>query len=257
MTIRDRRFLFAFCLFSFTLISSCHDLNDAATNVSLNIKLSYDGEALPAFETKDYGIKSRVFFTKYSFFLSDIVAIGKSGSEKLSDVLFVDLLKDVNSRDLAEKGFSAKLEQIPAGNYMGLRFHIGIRPELNKTKPAEYESANPLSNNAEYWVGWSSYIFNKLEGKLDEDGDGLFETNIALHLGSDMAFRTVDINQAFTLREGSDTITVELDLKKILTINGAFFDLMKTHQIHSIEQLPDGLGILDNCLDKFVLISGI
>lgn len=242
-----------FLLFFGTMIVSCHNASDADTDLTLRFLLTYDGNPLASFDELEFSGHQKVFFTKYSFYLSDIKLVANEGENLLSPVEFIDLLTGIDSWAKAKLGVSRIYSEVPAGLYKGVTFNIGLNDNVNATDPSQYTNTQALGNSGEYWIGWSSYIFNKLEGKLDHNGDGLFETNIAIHIGSNQAFRSVVIDTSFALREGKGELVIGIDLKEVLTIKNQHFDLHETHQVHSIEQLPKALLILDNCVDKFKL----
>lgn len=231
---------------------SCTDTIEEAT-VDLNFTLSYQDEPLVAFEERDYPLGFKVFFTKYSLYISDVELTSIEGNHKLSDVEFLDLLTGVNDDATAEEGQIRTYLNVPARQYDGLTFNIGVPSEVNATEPASYNPDSPLSNNGEYWVGWSSYIFHKIEGKFDSDGDGDAEAGLALHIGSDMAFREVRISAPINIDQEKEVINVQFDLAENLNIDGTFFDIQATPQIHHLGVLPKALPILDNTAKKIVV----
>jgi len=228
-------------------LSSCSSDVDQAT-VDLNFTLSYDDHPLVGFEELTYPLDFKVFFTKYSLFISDVTLVSTEGNHVLSNVEFLDLLTGVTNIADATSGKTLTYLDVPTRQYSGISFNIGVPTDLNATEPATYDASSPLSNNGEYWVGWSSYIFHKIEGKMDADGDGEPEAGIALHIGSDQAFRAVNVNSPIDINEERETIAINLDLVDILNIDGAFFDFIETPQIHHLGVLPKALPILDNTI---------
>ncbi len=227
------------------VLSSCGDDPEFST-VDLNFTLTYEDQPLVAFDELDYALDFKVLFTKYSLFMSDITLKSTEGDHTLSNVEFVDLLTGVNDVPSAEAGKTLTFMQVPTRKYDGISFNIGVPTDVNTTDPASYDASSPLSNNGEYWVGWSSYIFHKIEGKMDSAGDGTFADGVALHIGSDQAFRSFDINANIEIDEDSESIKLEFDLNDILNINGAYFDFRETPQVHHLGVLPAVLPILDN-----------
>ena len=234
------------------VITSCSD-NIEEAEVNLNFTLTYNDSPLVAFENLDYDGSYKVFFTKYSLFLSEINLHSESGVVPLSDVEFIDLLTGVNSEQEAMNGKTLSYTNIPVGDYERISFNIGVPSAVNMTSPADYEFGNPLSNNAEYWVGWSSYIFHKIEGKMDTDNDGEPEAGIALHIGSDQAFRPVQKNVSIKIDDEIETISINFDLAKILEGDSGFYDFMETPQVHHLGVLPKVLPILDRTMSNLTI----
>ncbi len=239
------RLSFSILILIVASLMSCGD-DPEFSNVDLNFTLSYEDAPLVAFDELDYALDYKVFFTKYSLYLSDITLKSSEGDHMLSTVEFLDLLTGVASQTDAEAGKTLSFSDVPVRNYDALTFNIGVPSEVNTTEPASYDVSSPLSNNGEYWVGWSSYIFHKIEGKMDTAGDGSFEDGLALHIGSDDAFRSVSINTNININEEKETIKIDFDLSDILNLDGSYFDFRETPQVHSLGVLPKVLPILDN-----------
>ena len=164
----------------------------------------------------------------------------------MSNVEFIDLLTGVNDISSAEEGKTLTFLEVPTRSYDGISFNIGVPADVNTTEPASYDASSPLSNNGEYWVGWTSYIFHKIEGKMDGAGDGTFADGLALHIGSDQAFRSFNINANIDINDENESIKLQFDLSDILNIDGTFFDFRETPQVHHLGVLPKVLPILDN-----------
>lgn len=232
-----------------TMMMACMSCSEdiEESDVSLLLKLQFNDEPLYAGQEIDYAIGYPVFFTKYSFYLSDIVLTSPEGDHMLSNVEFVDLLAGKADQESAERGTPLSYSGVPARQYTGITFNIGLPSNVNATSPNEYDATSPLSNTGEYWEGWSSYIFHKIEGRIDAPSDpASFETALALHIGSDAAFRPISISTPFDIDSNTETINITFDLGEALSINGAMFDLMETPQVHHLGVLPKVLPILDN-----------
>jgi len=231
-------------------LSSCTD-DDKSSSLDLNFTLSYGDDALVAFDEQDYPLDYKVFFTKYSLYISDITLMSTEGSVKLADVAFMDLLKDAVDVSSAEAGQRLTFTEVPQRQYDGISFNIGVPSSVNNTSsPADYDPTTPLGNNSEYWAGWESYVFHKIEGQIDEDGDGETDTSVALHMGSNDAFRTVRVNLPIDISDDRETLVINFDLLEALSIDNSYFDFKETKQIHSLEVLPRTFPLLDSTRDK-------
>ncbi|MFT6808401.1 MAG: hypothetical protein ACJA01_001625 [Saprospiraceae bacterium] len=227
-----------------TTLISC-DSETEESNVNLNIQLQYDGTPVFSGMEVDYALAYPVFFSKYSFYLSDIALTSSDGDYLLSAVEFVDLLAGKSDAASAEAGTSLSYTKVPITDYSGLKFNIGVSSTVNATAPNIYEAGTPLANTGEYWEGWSSYIFHKIEGRIDPTGSGTFETALALHIGSDAAFRSVEVNTPISINLENETIHMILDLAEALKTETGMFDLLETPQVHHLGVLPKVLPILD------------
>ena len=100
-------------LISITLISCSSDPDE--TTLDLNFTLTYDDEPLFGFNEVTYPMGYEMFFTKYSFFLSDIKLHQGEESYTLSNVEFIDLLTDLNDEASAIEGISRTYANVPTG----------------------------------------------------------------------------------------------------------------------------------------------
>ena len=233
---------------------SCSEDRESS-KVDMNFSLTYNGQPLVAFEELDYEEGYKVFFTKYSLFLSEIYLHQGTDQYLLSDVEFIDLLTGINDLTQASRGITISYSDVPVGIFDAISFNIGVPPDLNQTKPADYNPSNPLSNNAEYWEGWSSYIFHKIEGKMDTDGDDDPETGIALHIGSDQAFRNVQRDILLIIDDEREVIKINFELAEILNLENGFYDFLETPQIHHLGILPKALPLLDNTTENLSIVQ--
>lgn len=216
--------------------------------LALNMKLMYQDQPLVMFERYDYeGMK--LFFTRFSTYLSNVIL--KNGGDE-TEVLEVDFLNLTDSHETvmdAENGFTYQIGGVPTGNYDGLQFSIGVNETLNAQVPADFPPSSPLSKSGEYWASWESFIFQKTEAKLDIDGDDEFETQVALHLGSDDAFRTKNLERNIVVQDNETTnITLTVDVYEMLIQNDDAYDLVANPQIHSLSQVNLIRQLADNLL---------
>lgn len=245
------RLFFLFALISIVFISCGDDANETA-DVTLNFKLVNGGESIAAFDKFEYPLGYNLFLTKYSFFLSDIMLSNDAGDQLLLDYAWMDLMADQIDEQTANEGKSITLSDFPVGEYTQLKLNLGVDEGTNAMSPSDFSASNTLGNTGEYWAGWSSYIFHKIEGKIDEDGDGAFEKNIALHIGSDDAFRAKSESRNISIsKDGDNIITFEIDLQDVMNIDGSFFDINAMPQVHSEMALPRVLPIMDALIGEF------
>ncbi len=140
--------------------------------------------------------------TRLDFLLSDIALHQADGTwiEQKNWFAFI------GARD-GKTNFT--LENIPAGNYDRVRFHIGLEPAINHGDAAQWPADHPLNPgvNGLYW-GWSrEYVFLALEGCWQNGGE---QSGYSYHLATDPDLMTIelpvilDLNAARELQMGLD-----------------------------------------------------
>ncbi|MFZ1676321.1 MAG: MbnP family protein [Saprospiraceae bacterium] len=202
-----------FLLFMMIIMTSCKE--DKGGTLTLHFKAFYDGQPLPMFIAKPFTSPEQLQFTHLSFFVSDLKLLDQSNTVNLKDVELIDLsFDDVSGADV---GYTINIDNLPAKNYSGISFGIGVPPDINIKKPADFPSSSPLSNSSYYWVAWDSFIFMKTEGRIDTIGNGSFDTGFAFHTGTDNLYRIFQRNIPITIEDGkSKVIDIDLDYKIIM-----------------------------------------
>lgn len=228
---------------SILFFSSCCDTTG---NVELQFKLEYDGEPLVMFEDYTYPDGQELFFTRFSFYLSELTI----GDQIIDGVKLMDLTPDHTTLEKSQIGTIYTLENLELEDVTGLSFKIGLSPEINSTAPADYPSANDLSIVEEYWSPWDSYIFSKTEAKLDSDGDGSKELLVALHLGLDDALRSVNLETTFDVYEDNTIVKeIVIDLKKYFDGTQGVYDIIAVPQIHQTNTIAQINELADNLVE--------
>ncbi|GAB4409297.1 MAG: hypothetical protein OHK0039_12870 [Bacteroidia bacterium] len=112
-----------------------------------------------------------------------------------------------------------EIGEITAGHKHELTFDVGVDSVTNHLDPTTYAAGNPLAlqSPSMHWSWNSGYIFLRVDGLVDTDGDGTPETEMNLHLGTDK-FRTPI---ALDLHSDADvedyTVEIEVDVLKLFT----------------------------------------
>lgn len=217
-------------------------------NVDLTFKLLYDGDPMVMLDEYTFPSGELIKFTRFSFYISDLAVAVKGTSTEIRDVEFLNLTASHSSLENAREGYTYTLEKIPEGSIDFLDLTLGVSSRLNENVPADYEGLHPLAKPGEYWIAWDSFIFLKIEGIADLDGDGETETNVALHVGSDQVARQVRISSP-----ASNTIDVAIDLESIFSNGNTIFDIQNNPQIHSLSQIDQANFLMDNFSNQFDL----
>lgn len=208
-------------------------------DIPITFRALYDGKPLEEGTKYTYG-NTTIRFNRFTLYMSPIEAVRGSETEEISDVEYLNFTG-------ADNASIQKNLRVAEGDYTGLRLGFGVRSDLNKKKPSDFVTTHPLYFEDDYWLGWKSYIFSKLEGYIDTDGDGEPEFFFFYHSGSDPVYYTADFNKNFTAGNGG--LTVEIDVKKIFTFNGHLFDLsIPANRVtpHNANEIELGKKILGN-----------
>ncbi|HHM20987.1 MAG TPA: hypothetical protein ENJ20_03085 [Bacteroidetes bacterium] len=216
-------FIFAAVLF---MAASCNDeqvLSDTST-VNLHFKAVYSGEPLVfqnnAFQYK-YPQGNQIAFSDLRFFISEVALVEAEGGDEaeLIDIEYVNFSNNT-TLDEAQRPITYSLDNIPAGKYKALKFSIGVPADQNNENYSQYGANHPLrKNSGEYWSGWSSFIFMKINGTYDIEGDDLGIGNDAAlghHLGGNQFFKTITLDQPIELMPNEPLdLHIVMDLKQL------------------------------------------
>lgn len=215
--------LAVFALFLFFLGACDPDKDKNATGqVNLNFRAFYEGQPLVMFDQAyDYPDGMKIKFQLFQFYISDATLRRSSGEVKLSDIETVNF-KDVQSTAAALRGLSFRYE-VPVGEYNQLRFGLGVAPNLNATQPGDYSPTHPLAEN--YWSWALGYVFAKIEGNADTDGDGTFETKLTYHIGADKLYELLSFSAPINVSENGEVdVDFVVDVADILSDEMEYID---------------------------------
>ena len=220
--------------------SSCKEDNPEGT-LTLHFKAVYDGQPLQTFTTHPFEGIQQIQFTHLSMMVADLQLVNGSSVKDLDDIELVDLSFD--NLAAAEAGYTLTIRNVTAGSYDGINFGLGVPPDLNQKKPADFSSGSPLSKTGYYWVAWNSYIFSRTEGRLDTLGNGALDLGFAMHTGSDALYRAGQGTLPIVIEEGKTTnMNILLDYKNLL--QGV--DIKSHPQNHTQSDTSEILKIVNN-----------
>ncbi len=231
---------------SVLVLNSCGDEENPQRNGTLtfNFKAEYSGQPLVMLEEYTLPSGLTMNFSRISFYLSDLALLGST--TEYDNVDYVNLTNAHSNTSSAIQGFNYS-KSVPVGEYTGVNFSFGVNASNNAMVPADFNSDSDLSLSQEYWPGWESYVFVKVEGNADLDNDGTLEQGVALHIGGPEALRIINASKDFTISEGqSTTLNFVIDLNQMLT-SGGIYDVEANPQIHSLGQAD----IVKDLADRF------
>lgn len=247
----------SFSLFSLIITTvlfsmGCEDTESPQQgNLTINFKLKYGQEPLAMFEPYTYPTGQKMIFSRFSFYMGNTELKNNSGFKPIEEISYHNLTISHTGLNSASKGYDYTISGIQPGDYTALKFSLGVPKYLNDKTPADFSNDQILSNQAEYWSGWKSYVFTKTEGQIDFDGDGITESGFALHTGANDALRTIELPANIKIEDGKTSqLTVVIDVKKGFG-NNPVYDIEANPQIHSLSQTPFVKQLVDNLMTAF------
>ncbi len=222
------------------VVLSCNnkdnDGNETTSEVQLNFRGYYDQSDLMMYEAEyPYEEGMDVRFQLFHFYVSDVALLRDAADGGDLEIVPIDLVtfRDIQSPEEAERGYTLIVPEVPTGTYRGIRLGVGVPADLNKTQPGDYPTDHPLSEN--YWSWALGYVFFKVEGNADTNGDGQFSDKLTFHIGGDDFYRNLTFSQPIEVRAGEPLrLDFEVDLHRVLSAgNGQFVDFRKVTQDHT------------------------
>ena len=178
-------------------------------NLRVQIVPQFNGRPLEFEKLSLTNAAGQIFsVTRLDFLLSDFALRRSDGS----------WLEQTNRQAFLSPGqnrSSFVVEKIPAGNYGRIRFHIGLRPEINHSKPEQYPANHPLNPvlNGLHW-GWAGgYVFAAIEGNWRTDAGEV--SGYSFHLGNDPMLMSVEIPAELKLTS-DQSLQLALNLDRVL-----------------------------------------
>lgn len=208
--------------------------NDSANpnDVRLLIRPQFGGENMKNQNQLAYTDTSSILFKKLFFYLSPLNLVNQQGDTIFSrDV--VSLLFEANYTTDAdiERGVGLSLGELPAGNYT-LSTGIGLTADLNSMSPSDFDVRHPLSDGANYWMPWASYIFTKHEGVYyDPEGN---VTNFVYHTGSTPCYK--ERSQGLNMGDTDSDIVLTIDFKEVFKTDTGMFHIPNEPTLHRLSQ---------------------
>ena len=217
----------------FLLLLSAHAL---AVPVEIKVNLRVGDRPLQWGQTYQTPQGQRYQIDLLKFYISEVALVRPDGREVRADGLALAEFK----RDGPTQGVSVMRLDVPAGQYRGLRFNVGVPRELNHLDAGTQQL--PLGvNSGMYWAWNPGYIFYRLEGiaALPEGnqkwvihmGTDTFRIPVRLH---DLQTRRVQIN----IPPGGGVIVLNLDVARAFEPGpgGVFVDWRKQslRQLHGL-----------------------
>lgn len=244
--------LCSLCLFCLTCDPSQGP--ELPTNRTIvNLKLVYDGQPV-VFDAQPYGYDNgtTLNFSDFKFYVSNLTLLAENGRDEidLSEIRLLDF-STIKTLAQAQNGISFVSLSAPVGHYSGVKFNLGVSPELNKGRfvPDAYAGTHPL-NRPDMHSGYlKSYKFLDLAGTVDSDGDGEFDdASFNYETGTtDLYLKDITFDTDVTVKESERaTLTFMVDLHKVLKQDGTAIDVLQHSEV-TVDNLETlGKTLMDN-----------
>jgi hypothetical protein len=247
--------------FTFSCKKDCGDgiipvVENPKSIVKLTFKANFDGQPLKRKTDFMYGIYP-VQFSRFTLFVTNISLLKGTVETKLTEAEFLEFFSE-SATDNNSTTPTFTYKDIPSDKYTGIKIGYGVSSDLNAKKPADFAANHALANENEYWAGWKSYIFSKIEGTAELVEDTTFinyESFLNYHSGSAVA-QNVDVATSFNFEQTIDIsgaekqIYVNLDLKKLFTIGTKLLDITQTDNQYTGTN-PSDLGLAKKLMDNW------
>jgi len=220
MRVSATALLVVISVIGLTVACSDDESSTPAEDVTATMRIAgtYGDEPLMMFNrTYDYTDDMRFSLQLFQFYVSDVTLLrnekNSTDSIKLLDIGLVSF-ENVLSASKADEGLTLNLAKVEAGTYDGISFGVGVSPRMNATQPGDYTPPHPLDDH--YWSWARGYVFSKIEGNADLDGDGTMEEKLTYHIGENSQYRTYTVNAPIDISADDAEIALAVDFKKVL-----------------------------------------
>lgn len=163
-------------------------------------------------------------------YLSNVTLIGAEGTPDFEVEDSYHLLED--GQDIDNPRLTINLTQIPAGDYIGMNYAIGVDSEVNTDISAVAGDLDP----ARAWNWDTGYKFVSLEGQflpVGEEARGL-----VMHIGLNQNYReiTTEFNTSLSINGNSPEIDFSVDILKMFSgVNTIDFSVNNTIMGNPVE----------------------
>lgn len=223
------------------LLSACKKDETYNANAQLSLAMTVGNEALQYDKVYTIGGKA-VKFSLVQFYLSNMTAKDDEGNSNSFGSAVV----------LAKPNMAAtSIGKVTLDHTHEFFYTFGIDSITNHGDPALYASTHPLAvGNDMHWTWNSGYIFLKIEGKVDTDGDGTPEQDMFYHIGMDAMRRSNNLMMHFDTPEG-DGATLNYCLSADVAKFFTGVDMSTDYATHTMDNMPLAKKIADNVASVF------
>ena len=181
--------------------------------------------------------------TRVSYLVSDFAL-------QRPDGVWLECSNSVAWLDAEQGRDRVRLADVPPGEFISLRFNVGLRPEVNRANITNYPAGHPLNpdvNNL-YWGWQGGYIFIALEG-LWRNAAGELD-GWAYHLARDTNCTRVTLSAALTVTNETQ-LDLDFDLGNLLNAPRPLAFARDGSSTHSRDGDPVSAALVNNLPGAF------
>lgn len=234
--------LFIFC---FLLFSSCIDdpVTEEKGTLKLNFNFVFDGQIIDN-NTFDFSNNWEMQLTTLKIYFSNIIInnVISNTQEEIIDVYLVDFGDPYTSSNTIE---------LESGSYNNFSLGVGLDSQTNSINPNNVAPDNPLHTfNLMHWANWNTYIFMKLDGKIDTTGNDNFNHPFTYHPGAIQLYDEINESFNFDIYPSLETeIEIVVDINKIFNpANSNNINIISQPSTHTF---IDAQGTIDPLAIRF------
>jgi len=143
--------------------------------------------------------------------------------------------------------------KVIAGQLTKFAFNVGVPVDMNAADPALLPADNPLSADSpfvQHWNWTSGYIFLKLEGAVDVNGDGVFDADtesLSVHCGFDDNLQRIELATDQTIDKENFEMHLEFDVARFF----ANYDLSNNLFSRPMNNPEAATAVMNNVQNAF------
>lgn len=219
--------------------------DDNVGKLEVLIKVNYDKRPLVFGEDNNYyNGNDQLQISRLAFFMHNAILIGNTHSHPLVSIKYLDFSETLKSLTKSEAGYLLSFDDVDAGSFTGLDFGIGVPSDVNIKGPSGYTLPDPLAEGENYWAGWNSYIFSKIEGKYLNNANSI---PFVYHSGFDEAYRKILLRKSITIKSNQTTrVELVLDIKSAFGDDKSYMDIASDNVFHDLRK-----GVMLQFMDYF------
>ncbi len=250
------RFLFTAIIVAASVIATGCDStvnNDDPATVSLNLQAEFNGQPLNTSSTYLHNGRAvsistaRVYLSQFTLvsdtgqefgFTADPITVPARADDGTDVVHTVTDLIMLAKHDAGAANWS--LGDVPAGKITSIRFQAGIGGLDNKVDPTQVPAGHALAKHADrnnHWSWNSGYIYLRLDGEVDTDGDGTPDSPWETHIGAPNYLREVTLPVSVDM-EGGENVRLNLTVDYATFLADVDMGLESERMCHTMDNMP-------------------
>lgn len=235
---------------TFYILSCGNDESSLVNNINISYDFTIDNEAIKFGESYELN-GSTVMFEVANYYVHGLkmatadntVTVGNDEAHFLAGITNTSSLLELNIRP---------------DPIVSTRFTIGVDEISNSQTEMDFtersmEDPLGLKDPSMHWNWNSGYKFVRFDGEVDTDGDGIVDTPIAYHIGSNPLRTSLELNAQIDLESGDNNLVLSMDLNEFFS--GVDFQLEENWDTHTGNNLDLAQLLVSNLESSFNLIQ--